>query len=483
MNLDGKKTNFSMQALNQNQIQKIHESSLQILEKTGIVLQDAEALDILSKHGAKLNDRSRLCIPASLVEKSLETTPRKIPLYNRSGELAMELKLGNIYFGTGSDTFYTLDPHTMERRHTTSTDIQKIAYLCDALPNISFVMSMGTSWDGSTIDNYINGFVSMLRGTTKPIVFTAANRYDMEHIFRISAGVSGGEKNLKEKPFLLNYSEPISPLLFPQDSVQKLLFCAENGIPAAFIPSPNMGGGGPVTMAGALALANAETLAGLVIAQVTQPGAYFLYGANVAVMDMRSMVVCYGSPEWSLSMAAMTDIARFYGLPVWGYCGATDAKRVDAQAGLEACQSTYSALLSGATLNHDIGYIESGLTSSMEMVVMVDEIISMLHYISSGIEVNPQTLALDVIDRVQPGSGFLADEHTLNNWRKSLYMPRSLNRQRYEHWHDAGSPDLYHRLNGTVKSILAKQPISSLPPDVESVIEDVLRERASSKVL
>jgi trimethylamine--corrinoid protein Co-methyltransferase len=293
----------------------------------------------------------------------------------------------------------------------------------------------------------------------------------------MAVAVAGSDAELRRKPFLLNYSEPISPLRFIAESVQKLLFCAEKGIPVTYAPSPNMGGGGPVTMAGAIALANAETLAGLLLAQLTNPGTPYLYGANVSVLDMRQAVVCYGSPEWPLSMAALTDLARSYGLPAWGYSGATDSKEVDAQAGLEAMLSTCTAFQCRSCLNHDVGYLEFGSTSSMEMITLVDEIISMLKYIDSGVEVNDDTLALESIEHVQPGAGFLADKHTSKHWRKALFLPTLLDRQRFDVWEKAGKPSIQQRLNKKVKSILAEHEPQPLSDAVESEIAAILKER------
>ena len=157
--------------------------------------------------------------------------------------------------------------------------------------------------------------------------------------------------------------------------MDKLLFCAEKGIPVTYPPSPNTGGGGPITLAGALALGNAECLAGLVLTQLVRPGTPFLYGMNTAALDMKSAIVSYGAPEWPLGMAAWTDLGRYYGLPVWGVAGATDSKVVDAQAGIEATVTIMTAFLSRCNLDHDVGYIEYGTTSSMEMLVIADEII------------------------------------------------------------------------------------------------------------
>lgn len=473
-------THPQIRTLSQEQAQSIHQASLQILESTGIELKDTTARQLLLEHGAFVGRHGRVHLPAHLVQNALNSAPKRLPIHNQDGELSMPLVLGETYFGPGSDTIYNLDLESGERRYPLAADIRRIAHLCDALPNIHFVMSMGTPVDVPGDDHYLHAFIEMVRGTRKPLVFTARDRRDMQHIWRIACAVAGGPEQLRQRPFLINYSEPISPLLFPEDPVQKLLFCAEVGIPVAFVPSPNIGGGGPVTMAGAVALGNAEALAGLVMTQLTAPGAPFLYGANCAAMDMRTMVVCYGSPEWCLSNAALTDMARHYGLPVWGTGGATDSKLVDAQAGLEAMMSIYSAYLSRATLVHDVGYLESGLTSSMEMIVLVNEIIGMVRYFVDGVRVDDTTLALQAIDEAAPGSGFLAANHTLENWRQSLFTPRVLDRQRYDLWAGKGSLDTYQRLNRQARKLVAEHPPRELPAEVEAAIAEVLAERTAA---
>ena len=250
----------------------------------------------------------------------------------------------------------------------------------------------------------------------------------MEDIYTIACAVAGGEAELRAKPFMLLYAEPISPLLFNEESVDNLLFCAEKGIPGAYLPSPNTGGGGPITVAGALALGNAECLAGLVLTQLVRPGTPFLYGMNVAALDMQSTIVAYGAPDWAQAMAAFSDMARFYKLPVWGGAGASDSKVVDAQAGFEATSTIMSAFMSRCNVVHDVGYIEYGSTSSMEMLVICDEIIRHTRFIVDGVEVSERTLAREAIHRARPGGGFFADDHTLENWKEAQWRPRVVDR-------------------------------------------------------
>jgi trimethylamine--corrinoid protein Co-methyltransferase len=355
--------------------------------------------------------------------------------------------------------------------------VRRIAHLCDGLEQIDFIMSMGTPSDVPTLDHYLHSFVAMIRGSVKPNIYTARDRADMEDIYRIACAVTGGETQLREKPFLMLYAESISPLLYNDESVDKLLFCAEKGIPVTYPPSPNTGGGGPITLAGALALGNAECLVGLVLAQLVGPGTPFLYGMNTAALDMKSAIVSYGAPEWPLGMAAWADIGRYYDLPIWGAAGATDSKVVDAQAGIEATVTVMSAFLSRSNLNHDVGYIEYGTTSSMEMLVVADEIIRDVRFVMGGVEVSERTLARQAIHRARPGGGFLADDHTLESWKWAQWRPEVIDRMRYDRWVAAGRKDMTARANERARGILAEHEVPPLPEAAEEAIAAVLDRR------
>jgi trimethylamine--corrinoid protein Co-methyltransferase len=468
----------SVRMLSDEQILAIHHASLDILARTGIVMKNEAARELLLEAGA-WQSGDRIKIPEHVVMAAIGSAPSRIPLHNRLGELTMPLEEGKVFFGPGSDCIFTMDVETGERRKATAEDVRRIAHLCDGLEQIDFTMSMGNPSDVPALDIYLHEFINMIRGSVKPTCYTANNRADMEEIYRIACAVAGGEAELREKPFFILYAESISPLLYPDESVDKLLFCAERGIPVTYPPSPNTGGGGPITVAGALALGNAECLVGLLLTQLVQPGTPFLYGMNIAALDMKSAIVSYGAPEWPLSMAAWVDLSRYYGLPVWGAAGATDSKVVDAQAGIEATVTIMTAFLSRCNLTHDVGYIEYGTTSSMEMLVVADEIIRDVRYVMGGVEVNEQTLAREAIHRAAPGGGFLADDHTLDNWKWAQWRPMLIDRMRYDNWLAKGSKDMAARANERARSILSQHEVPPLPQAAEAMIQEVLKKRAS----
>jgi trimethylamine---corrinoid protein Co-methyltransferase len=476
----------TVRVLSDEQMRAIHNTSLDILSGTGIVMKSEAARELLLDAGAWETDDpaagpgvKRIKIPEHLILEAIGSAPSRIPMYNRLGQLTMPLEGDNVFFGPGSDCIYTMDVETGERRPAVADDVQRIAHLCDGLDGIDFIMSMATPSDVPTMDHYLHSFIRMIRGSVKPNLYTANELRDMEDIYEIACAVAGGEAALREKPFLLLYVEPISPLLFNEESVDKLLFCAEKGIPVAYVPSPNTGGGAPITLAGAIALGNAECLTGLLISQLVRRGTPFLYGMNTAALDMKSAIVAYGAPEWPLGMAAWTDLCRFYDLPVWGAAGATDSKVVDAQAGIEATVTIMTAFLTRCNLNHDVGYIEYGTTSSMELLVIADEIIREVRFIMGGVEVSERTLAREAIHRAKPGGGFLADNHTLDNWKWAQWRPEVIDRMRYDNWVAKGRKDMATRANKRARQILDEHEVPPLSQEAERAIADVLARRAS----
>lgn len=471
-----------LQVLNKEQALAIHNAALEILDTTGVRMEHEGARELLKNAGAKSAEGDWIKIPSHLVENALISAPKRINLYNQLGEKSMALFNGNSYYGTGSDTTFTLDLNTGERRRCVLEDTKNFARLVDGLENISFLMSMSNPEDVPVIEDiYVHTFAAMVKNTNKPIVFIADSGRDIAKIYEIATLITGGEEAFRAKPFILNYSEAISPLRFPDYVMDKLIFCAEKGIPICLPSGSNAGGGAPVTLAGAMAMGIAENMVGLVVHQLTGKGAPFLFAPNVSALDMKSSVVSYGGPEWSLTQAAFADMRdHLYGLPIWSFAGASDSKVMDAQAGAEAMFSIITAMLSRCNLIHDVGYLEYGSVSSLEMVTMANELIAMSRYFTSGIEVNEETLALEVIERVASGgvnSIFLMDDHTFENFMHSLFIPTLLDRNRYDAWEQAGAMDLYKRCNEEAKRILQEHEVTPKSEDIIKGIDGIL-ERA-----
>ena len=466
-----------LKVLNREQALAIHTAALEILEKTGFKMEHPGAREMLIDAGCRATGDDWLRMPSYLPEQALKSAPRQIALYDQRGNKAMPLVGNNPFYGTGSDTTFTLDLETGERRRTALKDTANFARLVDGLENISFVMSMSNPEDVPVEDIYIYAFAEIVNNTNKPICFIADSGRDIARIHQIACAVAGGEEDLRLKPFLLNYSEAISPLRFPKNVMDKLIFCAEKGIPICFPSGSNAGGGAPITLAGAMALGIAENLVGLVVHQMAGKGSPFLFGPNVSTLDMKATVVSYGCPEWSLTQAALADMRdELYGLPIWAYAGASDSKVMDAQAGAEAMFSIVTSMLSRCNLIHDGGYLEYGGISSLEMVTMNNELVAMSRFFVEGIPVNETTLALDAIQRVGsvPGSMFLTDDHTFETFMQAQFMPQLLDRTRYDAWKEAGEQSLYQRCNAEAIRILAEHEVEPKPDEVLREIEKIV---------
>lgn len=469
-----------LKVLNRRQALAIHTAALEILEKTGIKMEHTECLDMLAAAGGRVFDKDWIRLPSYMAEEALRSAPRQITLYDQLGNKTMPLVDESPFYGTGSDTTFTLDLETGERRRCILSDTGNFAKLVDGLENISFAMSMGNPEDVSNVDYiYVYAFAEMIKNTNKPIVFIADRGEDIAKIYEIACMVTGGEDQLRQKPFLLNYSEAISPLRFPAHVMDRLIFCARKGIPICLPSGSNAGGGAPVTLAGAMAMGIAENLAGLILHQLAAKGAPFLFGPNVSALDMKSAVVSYGCPEWSLTQAALADMRdEIYGLPIWSFAGASDSKVVDAQAGAEAMFSIITAMLSRCNLIHDNGYIEYGSTSSLEMVTIANELVAMARFFTRGIPVNETTLALDALERIKdagPQSFFLMDDHTFENFEQALFLPKLLDRSRYDAWEAEGSKDLYRRSNEEAKRILSEHHVTPKDDGVLKEIDNLLK--------
>jgi trimethylamine---corrinoid protein Co-methyltransferase len=455
---------------------RLHLASCDILRRTGVRVFSPAGIELLRTAGAAVTG-DLVKIPPSLVEWALASVPAAFNLYRRGGnEIALRLDGRESYFGPGSDTLHYLDPRSGERRDYQLADIADCARLCNALPEINFVMSVGVPRDVAAESYFPHQFATMLRHAVKPIVVVCHTLADMEAITAIAAAAAGGAEALSRYPNILLYSEPTSPLQHTLEATEKLLFCADHAIPITHSPAPMMGGTAPVTVAGAVVLGNAEVLSSLVMHQLQNAGAPFLYGHGVHHLDMREMISVYGAPEFQLARVMAAEMGRFYGLPVWGYAGHSDSNAVDAQAAADAQFSVLVALLAGTNLNHDVGYLESGLMGSPEMMVLCNEIIGMNRRFMQGVRLDDTSLALDVIDELGPGGEFLSHEHTLENWRQA-WLPRLFDRRSWNTWQEQGAPAFGERLRDQTVALLDEHQVQPLPDGVEAEIDHILKSR------
>lgn len=469
-----------LKLLNGEQLKSIHDAALKILENTGMIFHLPEAVELLRANGAKVEGDDRVRIPPVMVEQALKDVPGPITLYDREGQPKMYLEGQNSYYGPGPTIQYVYDIDTGERRATDQEDIERAARLCDYLPNIDFVMTMGMTGGVNPKSKGINpaftdrhDFVTMLKNTSKPLFFSCWTKEGIEDIWKIAVMVKGSEELVEKEPFMVLFTQPISPLLIGEHPLEQILFCAEKRIPFIFGSAPLSGATAPNTIAGSTALSLAEVLGGLVLAQCKQPGSPFIMGVGYGPMDFRKGSSPYNGPEYYLSKLINRELCAYYNLPDWSYGGVTDSKMLDAQGAAEASLSLFNSTLAGSNLIHDVGYMEMGMTACLESIVLGNELIGSFKHYLKGVPINEESLALDMIDRIGPGGNFLAEKHTVKHLT-DIWHPELFDRGNYDQWEKAGKKPLETVLTEKARWIIENHHPAPLPEAVEKAVNQLI---------
>lgn len=458
--------------LSSEQCRKLHNASLEILARTGARLYDQEAIDLLKKAGASVSDGNLVRVPAGLVEKAFSTVPKRVTLYDRHGQSPIFLEEGNCYYGPGSDCLNIIDHRTGERRRAVLQDVVEGITVCDALPYIDFVMSMflPSEVDAMVSDRY--QMEVMLNTTTKPIVFVTNEFSGCVDAVEMAEAVAGGAEALKLRPFVACYVNVTTGLRHNEEALQKLLFMADKGLPALYVPVVVSGISGPITMAGSMALVNAGMLVGLVLSQLKREGAPFITpGWGGEGLDMKTMINPYCAPD---PRGIAHALGHHYNLPIFGLGGSSESKLVDQQAAAEAALTLMTETLGGANLIHDLGYLESGLCGSLAQLVICDEMVGWIEHLMAPVEIDEETLALDLIDEIGPDGQFLDSDHTHAHFQERWY-PGVFERGDYDQWQAAGGTSLAERATKHVEQILAEHKPEPLPEEVAQKIKAIVR--------
>ena len=463
--------------LSPDQCQKLHNASLEILSRTGVRLYNQEAIDLLKKAGASISDGNRARIPAGLVEKAFSTVPKRVTLYDRNGDSAMYLEEGQCNFGPGSDCINIIDHRTGKRRKPVLQDVIDGINLCDALPYFDFVMSLflPVDVDEMVTDRY--QMEVMLSHTSKPSIFVTNEFSGCVDAVEMAEVVAGGAEALKLRPLTACYINVTTGLQHNEEALQKLLFMAQKGLPVVYIPASLGGVTGPITPAGTVAVANAGILTGLVLSQLKREGTPFITtGMSGNALDMRTMVQPYCQPD---PLGITHAVSHHYNLPMFGLGGCTDSKIVDQQAAAEAALTLMAETLGGANLIHDLGYMESGLCGSLAQLVICNEMVGWIEKMMAPVEINEETLALDLIDQVGPDGSFLDSDHTMQHFRERWY-PQVFERGNYDQWMEAGGLSLDLRAAQRADTILKEHQPEPLPEDVQQQLKAIVRSAEES---
>lgn len=430
-----------------DECERVHEATLTVLAQCGVEVMWEPALRRFAEAGAAV-EGTRVRLSRELVAAALESAPRTWTVKSRGRDETLELKDGSTYFGTGSDCLYITDPDTGQRRRAVVDDIEALADLCEKLPNIDYVMSMAFPENVPPELETLYQQVALLKGTRKPLLIVPRDGHTLAIMRDMAEACGGGDS-------LIVYGMPSPPLMHDEFALSKIRACAELLIPLVYAPAPTAGTTAPASIAAVVVTGNAEVLSGLVLHQLFNPGAPFVYGAGCDTLDMRTMVNPYVSPEWSMGCQAGRDLARFYSLPSFSYGAYSDSKILDEQWAAEAAMTAVMGALSRGTLLHDLGYLEMGMHTSFESIVLGDELAGFGKACLREVAVDDESLAIDEIMSVGPGGNHLPRPYTRKHYRE-FWVPTLLDKAPHDRWKSNGATTLKQRVKGRVAALRAE---------------------------
>lgn len=451
---------------------KIVAEALEILAKVGVFVENKEALELLSGAGARAAG-GRVLIPEALVQKTLATAPGRILLYDRAGEVAMDLGGDRIHFNPGSAALRIFDPELGDAREPITRDVERFARLTDALPGYA-AQSTGLI-PGDVPEEIADRYRLLLAllGSTKPIVTGTFKVEAFKVMHEMLAAVAGDAERLREKPLAIFDCCPSPPLMWSDLTCQALIDCARTGLPAELVSMPLTGATAPVTLAGAVTQHCAENLSGIVIHQLAYPGAPIIYGGSPACFDMRKGTTPMGAVETMMIDGAYAEIGKHLGLPTHAYMGLSDAKPVDYQAGMETAMGAVLAAVSGINNISGPGMLDFESCQSLEKLVLDHEICCMALRLARGIELRDDPIALPLIEQGLEKKEFLSLPHTTKWFRREAYFPDAvIERGALEEWRAKGRRDAFARARERVETILDRH----VPPPLDEHVSRHLRD-------
>ncbi|MEF8798420.1 MAG: trimethylamine methyltransferase family protein [Candidatus Bipolaricaulota bacterium] len=458
------------------QVQKIHEAAFKILREKGIKVEDPESRQILDENGCHVDSDSHVVkFPGNIVEESLEVAPSSFKMGARDEENEFELSYDKSFFTSGTGTTSVLDLEKGSRRKATRDDLARAVRLGDRLSNIDVVWSIFTLTNDPMLG--FHQLYAVLANSTKHGAIV--NWYGGEltdKLIDMIAVVAGGRKKLPKKKPVTMYAEPVSPLTFRKENLEVLLRWTDVGLPLLWYPAQKAGATAPMTVAGSLAQAFAESLGGNVIAQLNNPGTPVILGASPLVMDMRSALNTYFSPEMLIIQSATGQWGDLIEMPIFGTGGCSNSYDLDFQSGVESAVSLYGSVLGGQNLIHDLAFAGAGDVGSLELLTLTDEIVGMAKRTVRALSTDEEAIALEVIDEVDHGGDYLREKHTFEHFRDELMTPEMIRRIGDEKWEKNYS---VNRAIEKTKDLLEKPFSKALPDDQDEQLKEIIEEARS----
>ena len=464
------------QPLTHEEIERIHQASLAVLERTGVHVENREALEVYRRGGARV-DGNRVTISASMVEAALDAAPARVLLAGRNLDQDVILEGKRVYAGTGGSPTAVLDPGADAIRPATLRDLADLARLADALERCDFIVIPLHPTDIPEEDVPVNRYYACLTNTTKHVMGGVGSVEGARAVIEMGTLLAGGLDRLQERPFISAITSwMVSPLHLDTGVTDILIEWCKRGLPVALSSAPMAGSTSPVTLAGTLTQLNAEQLSGIVLTQLVRPGTPVLAGYIPGVADMRTGGYLGGAVEFGMMQAAAAQMAHFYQVPIYCSGGMTDAKLPDAQAGYEKMSTLLLAAMGGANyIHHAIGMLTNMSAASLEQAVIDDEIVGVAMRVLRGVEVTQDAVAgaIKAIHRVGPGGHYLMDPHTVQFMRSEFFYPPVADRQNRAAWEKGGRRDTRARAAARVAELLRTREPPGLPAEVDAAIRSM----------
>ncbi len=461
--------------LSDSVVEKIIDEALTILEKIGVKVENREAIELLGNAGARVEKSfQRVFIPRNLVEESLKLAPSEIKIFDRKGEKTYIIGEDNVHFDPGSAALNIFDCEIGQQRKPVTADLINFSRLTERLENIYF---QSTGIVSSDVPEEIADFYRLFIGLQfcqKPIVTGTFIVESFEPMYEMLKVVRGGSESLKKKPLAIFDACPSPPLKWSDLTTQSVIDCARAGIPSEFVSMPLAGATAPVTLTGAIVQHTAENLAGLVIAQLANPGAPVIYGGSPSIFDMRNGTTPMGAIETMMIDCACSQIGKSLRLPTHAYMGLSDSKCVDAQAGIESGIGIILSALAGINVVSGAGMLDFENCQSLEKLVIDNDICGMAYRLISGIVQRDEPIALNLFLEIGEEANFLTSPHTKKWYRLEHSFPSLIERGSYEQWKLSGNKEIWKRANEKVKDILSMEDEEPLPEDIKKELYKIL---------
>lgn len=467
------------EVLSKDGVERIDFVALDVLEKTGVAVHSEKGRNILAEAGCDVDNKSAVVrFPPSLVEECARKNDRAVVFYGRSRKHDARLDFDHVHVCSDGNGTEAMDFEKRVRRASTKADVAKSAFVSDALTGHGVNWPNVTSQDVPQGTRHIHDLQASLENTEKHItIATNTSVWEVEDVLELASAAAGGEDDLRKRPFISSIHTSFSPLKIEGESLDAGLRICEEGIPICFYVMPGPGSTGPATLAGSVALAVAEALAGNTIFQLHRPGTAFVFSCGIANLDMKTSTRAGGGPEHGLTSAAYAQMAHHYGFPALVGGFVTTSKEPDEQAAYDKFTSAVTPILAGADMIAGIGLLEDCRTVWLEQLVIDDEMSRIIGRMAKGIDVDDDSLALDVINKVGIGKDYLGQRHTMEHFRSEFFEPIVSDRSSYDTWVSKGSKSLLTRAGNEVRRIFEEHSVDPVRSEVGDVAKALIKKR------